>query len=168
MKFQKGHLAFLLAVITVAFSCNSNKTEKKLIKAHTLVGTWRLIEYSDFDTVNNKWIHPYGNQPKGYFTYTSTGIVNINVSAEKPLDISVDSMYIKSVTLGKVLDNAFGYFGTYSIDSVNSVVTHHVKGGLEIDYIGTDQYRQFIIKGDTLLIGDPTFKIGKRVLIRED
>jgi hypothetical protein len=72
------------------------------------------------------------------------------------------------MTLGKVLDNAFGYFGTYSIDSVNSVVTHHVKGGSEIDYIDTDQHRQFIIKGDTLLIGDPTFKIGKRVLIGED
>ena len=82
--------------------------------------------------------------------------------------ISNDSVYIKQLTLGTVLDNAFGYFGTYTIDSINSVVTHHVKGGSVIEYIGTDQHRQFIIKGDSLLIGDPTFKVGKRVLIREE
>jgi hypothetical protein len=63
---------------------------------------------------------------------------------------------------------AFGYFGTYTIDSLNSIVTHHVKGGSVMNYIGTDQHRQFILKGDTLLIGDPTFKIGKRVLVREE
>ena len=129
---------------------------------------WRLIEYADFDTVSKKWIHPYGDHPKGYFTYTSSGIVNLNGSAEKPLVISADSEYIKPLTLGAVLDNAFGYFGTCSIDSSNSIVTHHVKGGSVISYIGTDQHRQFILKGDTLLIGDPTFEVGKRILIRED
>ena len=34
--------------------------------------------------------------------------------------------------------------------------------------LGTDQHRQFILNTDTLLIGDPKFKIGKRVLIREE
>ena len=82
--------------------------------------------------------------------------------------IAADSEYTKPITLGAVLDNAFGYFGTYTIDSLNSIVTHHVKGGSVINYIGTDQHRQFILKGDTLIIGDPIFKVGKRVLIREE
>ena len=82
--------------------------------------------------------------------------------------IPSDSEYIKPLTLGAVLDNAFGYFGTYTIDNINSIVTHHVKGGSVINYIGTDQHRQYILKGDTLLLGDPTFEVGKRVLIREE
>jgi hypothetical protein len=114
------------------------------------------------------WKHPYGDHPKGYFTYTNSGIVNLNISAEKPLVIPPDSEYTKQLTLGTLLDNAAGYFGTYTIDSTNSMVTHHVKGGSVLEYIGTDQHRQFIIKGDTLLIGDPTFKAGKRVLVREE
>ena len=164
---KERHLIILLTVFAV-ISCNSDKKKTNESEKNKLVGTWRLIEYSDFDTVTNKWTHPYGDHPKGYFTYTNSGIVNLNGSAEKPLKISPDSEYTKPLTLGAVLDNAFGYFGTYTIDSVNSTVTHHVKGGSVINYIGTDQHRQFILKGDTLLIGDPTFQIGKRVLIREE
>ena len=159
------HIIIFLT-ITGLIACNSDKHVNESLK-NNLVGTWRLIEYIDYDTVTNKWTNPYGEYPKGYFTYTSNGIVNINGSAEKPLGIPADSIYSKPLSLGAVLDNAFGYFGTYTVDSLNSVVTHHVKGGSVIEYIGTDQQRQFILKGDTLLIGDPTFKVGKRVLIRE-
>ena len=164
---KKRHLFFLLTIVTVV-SCNYDREKTEKLKSNKLVGTWRLIEYLDYDSINNKWTQPYGDRPKGFFTYTKSGIINLNGSAEKPLNIPLDSEYIKPITLGAVLDNAWGYFGTYSIDSINSIVTHHVKGGSVISYIGTDQHRQFIIKGDTLLIGDPTFKIGKRILIRED
>ena len=151
-----------------AFFLRFHRSRTKKSEKDKLVGTWRLIEYADFDSINNKWTHPYGNNPKGYFTYTKSGIVNLNGSAEKPLEIPTDSIYTKPLSLGEVLDNAFGYFGTYTIDSTNSIVTHHVEGGSVIPYIGTDQPRQFIIKGDTLFIGDPTFEIGKRVLVREE
>ncbi len=162
-----SHLINLLILLAV-ISCNSDKKKTNENYKNKLVGTWRLLAYTDYDSVNNKWINPYGDHPKGYFTYTNSGIVNLNGSAEEPLVLSDDSVYIKQLTLGAVLDNAFGYFGTYTIDSINSIVTHHVKGGSVMNYIGTDQHRQFIIRGDTLLIGDPTFKIGKRGLIRED
>jgi hypothetical protein len=167
MKIIRPLHIILITIMSISFSCTSNESSKGFTNKHSLVGTWRLVEYSDYDTISRKWKNPYGDHPKGYFTYTGSGIVSINASAEKPLDISIDSMYTKSVTLGAILDNAFGYFGTYSIDSVHSVVTHHVVGGSVIDYIGTDQHRQFILMGDTLLIGDPTFTVGKRVLVRE-
>ena len=164
---KKEQLIILLSVMTVIFSCKPGKTEKNA-KANRLAGTWRLIEYSDFDTTTKKWIHPYGKHPKGYFTYTNSGIVNLSISAENPLSISEDSTYKQPLTLGALLDNAAAYFGTYTIDYENSTVTHHPKGGSIPWYIGTDQHRQFILKEDTLFIGDPTFKIGKRVLIREE
>lgn len=164
-RFMIKSYLFIFSALSVLSSCGSEtgKNEKK-----GLAGTWRLIGYTDFDSIHNKWTYPYGNNPKGYFTYTKNGIVNLNGSAEKPLAIPGDSLYAIPLSLGEVLDNAFGYFGTYTIDTVNSTVTHHVKGGSVIPYIGTDQPRQFILKGDTLLIGDPTFEIGKRVLVREE
>lgn len=168
MRIQKIKFIILFTVLNAAFSCKFRPAENTQNNKSKLVGTWQLIEYSDFDTVTKKWIHPYSDHPKGYFTYTSSGIVNLNGSAEKPLVIPPDSEYTKPLTLGAILDNAWGYFGIYTIDSVNSIVTHHVKGGSVINYIGTDQHRQFIIKGDTLLLGDPTFAVGKRVLIRVD
>lgn len=164
---KKGIIFFLLTAIAV-ISCNTEKKKVSSRNKNKLVGTWRLIAYSDYDSINKKWTYPYGNHPKGYFTYTNSGIVNLNGSAEKPLVIPPDSEYTKPVSLGAILDNAWGYFGTYTIDTVNSVLTHHVKGGSVINYIGTDQHRQFVLKGDSLLLGDPTFKIGKRVLVREE
>ena len=144
------------------------KTGEEGTQRNNLAGTWRLIEYTDIDTVTGKWIHPYGRHPRGYFTYTHGGIVNLGISSEHPLVISEDSAYKRPFTLGEILDNySVGYFGTYTIDYKNSTVTHHPKGGAIPWYIGTDQHRQFILRGDTLFIGDPTFEIGKRVLVRE-
>ena len=160
--------AVIIVGLFAAFSCGSTSNDSTGKSGNPLIGTWRLVAYSDFDTVTKKWINPYGEHPKGYFTYTKTGIVNLNGSAEKPLVVPLDSEYTKPLTLGAVLDNAFGYFGTYTIDSANTVVTHHVKGGSVINYIGTDQHRQFIIRGDSLFLGDPTFEVGRRVLVREE
>ena len=152
---------FTIVAVIMITACQPKQSNK-------LVGTWRIIEYADFDSVSSKWVHPYGNHPRGYFTYTEGGVVNLNISSENPLRIAEDSAYKHSFTLGELLDNySFGYFGTYTIDYENSTVTHHPKGGAIPWYIGTDQHRQFMLKGDTLFIGDPTFKIGKRVLIKE-
>ena len=93
----------------VVFSCKSEDKEKTIINKNKLAGTWRLIEYTDFDIVNKKMDFPYGEHPKGYFTYTNSGIVNLNGSAERPLVIPVDSEYTKPLTLGAVLDSAWGY-----------------------------------------------------------
>ena len=90
---KKGQLIILLTVMTVDFSCISAKTEMNVTKTNRLAGTWRLIEYSEFDSVTGKWKQPYGDNQKGYFTYTNSGIVNLNISAENPLLISVDSAF---------------------------------------------------------------------------
>ena len=144
--------------------------KKKLLpQTNQVTGTWKLISFSDFDSATNSWIQPYGEHPQGYFTYTKSGVVNINVSSQRPLHFSADSAGKRYFTIPELLTvNGANYFGTYTIDHTTSTVIHHPKGGNIPWYIDTDQKRQFIIKGDTLFIGDPTFKIGKRVLVRVD
>jgi hypothetical protein len=90
---NKTELLILLAGMTITLSCNHDKTGTSDNKTNKLAGTWRLIEYSDFDSLSGKWIHPYGEHPKGYFTYTNSGIVNLNISAENPLYIS-EALYL--------------------------------------------------------------------------
>src|SRR4051812_36584949 len=125
---KKRNQIILLVVIAVV-SCNSDEAVANRKEKNKIAGTWKLIEYTDYDTITKKWTHPYGDHPKGYFTYTNSGIVNLNGSAENPLVIPADSEYTKPLTLGLLLDNAWGYFGTYTIDTVHSILTHHVKGG---------------------------------------
>jgi hypothetical protein len=145
----------------------SNKINKANTQITTIVGTWRLVEFTDLDTTSGKWIFRYGKNPKGYFTYTKSGIVNLNISSDNPLKISADSAKRFDINLFNFTNtNSVGYFGTYTVDLEKSIVTHHVKGGSLPWYIDTDQERPFSIKGDTLIINNN--KTWKRVLVRVD
>jgi hypothetical protein len=163
-------LLFTLTLISNSFGqskIKSNKPGMASAQINKLTGTWRLVEFADLDPVTSTWTYSYGRNPKGYFTYTKNGIVNLNISSATPLKISKDSAKKYSVNLLSWVDsNSVGYFGTYSVDVSKSIVTHHVKGGSLPWYIDTDQPRPYIVKGDTLIIGDN--KTWKRVLVKED
>lgn len=146
---------------------NMSKAVKGVVQSNKLAGTWELIEFTDLDSVTGKWEYPFGKNPRGYFTYTKSHIVNLNVSSDIPLNISEDSAKNYNITLLNWVDHqSEGYFGTYSVDFNKSVVTHHVRGGSIPWFYDTDQPGPFILKGDTLIIGDN--KTWKRVLIRVD
>ncbi|MCY7423108.1 MAG: lipocalin-like domain-containing protein [Chitinophagaceae bacterium] len=124
----------LIIICTVFFFQNSygqksnNVNKEKTVKqTNKLVGTWRLIEYTDLDTLTHKWTYPYGKNPRGYFTYTSTNIVNLNISADNSLKLTEDSAKTFPMSYYNFIENySFGYFGTYSINWQKSIVTHHV------------------------------------------
>ena len=156
---------FLAAIcILFLFSATNAQTTNP---GKGIVGTWRLVEFADFDSVTNVWINRYGKNPRGYFTYTNSGIVNINISTDSPLKISSQEGKQFSFNLFDYIEtNSFGYFGTYSVGPEKGRVIHHVKGGTIPWYIDTDQPRVFQLKGDTLTLGDN--KKTRRVLVRVD
>ena len=43
-----------------------------------LVGTWRLVSYEDWDATG-KVSRPYGEHPRGYIIFDSTGHVSVNL-----------------------------------------------------------------------------------------
>lgn len=163
-------LLFTFTLISNLFGQNkikSGKINKVETQVSKLVGTWKLIEFSDLDTITGKWKYDYGKHPRGYFTYTKAGIVNLNISADTTLPISEDSARNRNVNLLKWLYNySFGYFGTYSVNINKSIITHHVTGGSLPWFVDTDQQRPFILKGDTLIISDN--KTYRHVLIKVD
>lgn len=168
----KPQLFILCALILSITTTAQGKMKRKAARAETkqeskLVGTWRLIEFTDFDSATLAWTYPYGKNPKGYFTYTKNHIVNLNICSETPSKISRDSARNYNVNLANWLEyNSLGYFGTYSVDFDKSILVHHVMGGSMTWYIDTDQVRPFILRGDTLIIGDN--KTWRRVLVKED
>ena len=169
---KRFHFLFLFTLTSTfsSFGQSKIKSRKPNIAAtqiDKLTGTWKLVEFADLDSATSTWTYAYGKNPKGYFTYTRNGIVNLNISSETPLKISRDSAKNYNVNLLNWVDNnSVGYFGTYSVDFNRSILTHHVKGGCLPWYIDTDQQRPFILKGDTLIIGDN--KTWKRVLVKEN
>ena len=165
-------LLWLIWTAYAAVSCDRQHVESKGLpdtseKAHALPGTWKLVQYIDYDSSSGEWIHTYGENPRGYFTYTKSGVVNLSISSEIPVDIVEDSIHQRYFTFGELLDKSVTYFGHFEIDAEKSVITHLPEGGSIPWYLGTRQPRQFILKVDSLFIGDPTFEVGRRVLVRE-
>lgn len=126
-----------------------------------LVGTWRVVQFCDRDSTG-ALVDPLGPNPSGYFVYTSTGQLSIQVM-RTPLAGPLAGEPVHVGSLDELRPFYFGYFGTYTILS-DSTVVHHVQGGTLTAYIGTDQLRTYHIRGDTLSIGAPPFPC--RVLIR--
>lgn len=99
-------------------------------KQKSIVGTWRLLEFTNLDSATYIWIYPFGKNPKGYFTYTESGVVSINISNNEPLKISEEEGKKYSVNLYDfITTNSFGYFGTYTLEPDKGMVIHHVRGG---------------------------------------
>lgn len=132
-----------------------------------IVGTWRLVYFADFDSTANSWVFRYGKNPRGYFTYTKSGVLSINISSDNPIKISEEEGKKYTVNLFDYIEkNSFGYFGTYTLEKEKGRVIHHVKGGTIPWYTDTEQPRQIQLRGDTVIIGDG--KRTKRVLVRVD
>ncbi len=152
----------LIFTLAILWSCSKDQAATS-----ELVGTWRLVEFANKDSASGEWVHVYGRHPKGYFTYSNKGILNINISSEVPLEVTesiADTLKVSWKDL--VFSKAMGYFGTYSIKADSGIVIHHVEGGSIPWYIGSDQPRPFQLRGDTLVIGDNT--TWKRILVRAD
>lgn len=166
-KKTKIFLAFIAAILFLTASVQAQTKKVNASSSNKLAGTWRLIEFADLDTLTGKWEYSYGKNPRGYFTYTKNGILNLNISTDNPMIFSEDSAKKMNINYFQMIQyNALGYFGTYTIDWEKSTVTHHVKGGSLPWYIDTDQPRPFTLKEDTLFIGNN--KTWRRVLLRAD
>lgn len=150
-----------IAFLALCLSSHSISAQRPVPR---LVGTWRLVEFCNIDTPGDT-TYPLGRRPVGYFIYDPAGNLSIQVMRAAPSGAFLQD----SVPLGGMAElrtSYFGYFGTYTITSDTTVV-HRVKGGTIPSYIGTDQPRNYWIRGDTLSIGgDAPWSCRKLVRVR--
>jgi hypothetical protein len=152
----------VLCLFCIGFS--SAKSQSAIDKK-AIIGTWRLVEFADYDSASKTWTHRYGKNPKGYFIYTAAGYLSINVSNEHSIQLTEEEAKQYNVNFYEFFSTkAFAYFGTYTFEPDKGRVIHHVKGGSIPWYTDTEQPRQIQLKGDTAIIGDNIRT--RRVLVR--
>lgn len=115
-----------------------------------LVGTWRLVEFCNVDTPGDT-TYSLGRRPIGFFMYDPAGNLSIQAMRATPSGAFLQE-HEPIGGMEELRSSYFGYFGTYTITS-DSTVVHHVTGGTIPSYLGTDQRRNYRIRGDTLSIG---------------
>jgi len=141
---------FVLLALVVLPLCAPLRAANEV---ESLVGTWRVVRIIDTD-VAGKVSYPYGEHPKGYVVYDSTGHVHVQVMrtpAAKPFASGDDAKGTNDEVRAAYQGYA-AYFGTYRVDLKKGLVVHQVEGSLMPSYTGTDQPRPFRIDHDVLTI----------------
>jgi hypothetical protein len=139
-------------------------------EAAELVGTWRLVEFWDRDSVGTPKRYAYGEHPTGYFVYDPTGHVSIQIQQGPPPTIVASNRgedWFQTAApeeLRATVRAYRAYFGTYTIDRAAGVVIHQVEGDSRGLYTGSAQRRKFRLVGDSLTIGNDSTT--RRVLVR--
>ncbi len=118
-----------------------------------LVGTWRLVRF-ETRSKDGKVAHEYGEHPRGYFVYDTTGHLSVQIMRNPPLPplASGDADKASDAEKVKAFDAYVGSFGTYRVDKARHDLHHQVEGSINPTYTDTDQLRPYRLRGDTLII----------------
>lgn len=131
-----------------------------------LIGHWRLVSLAALN--GNDIDYPMGQDLEGVITYESAGHMATQIMRHlRPSFVSGDMGGGTSEELAAAVTGYSAYFGTYSVDEAAGVVTHHVKGSLFPNWVGTDQRRSILIDGNSLtLTSQPILSEGKMRVFR--
>jgi hypothetical protein len=176
---QVHQAMYLFGIAVLGFACATSSHSPSLAvrdttnpsaEATELVGTWRLVEFWDRDSVRTPKRYAYGEHPSGYFIYDPTGHVSIQIQqGPTPTTVARDrgEDWFQTSTpeeLRAAVRAYRAYFGTYTINRAEGVVIHQVEGDSRGLYTGSAQRRKFRLIGDSLIIGNDS--TARRVLVR--
>ena len=111
------------------------ETKQKGLVADGMVGAWRLVSVETIRP-NGEVIYPfYGKHPEGLLIYDRNGWMSVQiVSDPKPTVPATGSRegFLAAPPAEKVaaIEGYYAYFGTWTVDSSGSTVTHHIEQSL--------------------------------------
>lgn len=127
--------------------------------ADQIVGGWNLFSRVTTSSDGKVLVDPgLSATPKGILIYDRVGHVAAQLSrpgrtVEMLADECRDAQNVKGTNdTAQTILGYDAYFGTYSVDAKEGVVTHHLESAIYPGDIGKDIKRQFSISGDTLSI----------------
>lgn len=117
-----------------------------------LIGTWKF-ESMKVETEKGKIIYPYGENLFGMLIYTPDGYMSVLLmNPEREKFASDDPLGGSPEEIKAAYENFDAYCGTYTVDTENGTVTHHIEGSKFPNWVGTDQVRHFVFSDDKLLL----------------
>jgi hypothetical protein len=148
----------LALVVFVLVSCGQPDSQ--------LAGTWNLVADQELDNDGN--VIKEDRNVRGQLIYTPEGNMNVQILWVGTRESMMNEATVKrdgfpaglglgentwtSEQRGLIIDTYDSYFGRYSVDWNESIVSHIVEGDLRPQLKVDTLKRKFTLKGDTLIL----------------
>ncbi len=155
----------LPGLLLLFYSCNTSSETSKST-SDSLVGSWNLVADQELD--HNNLVIKEDTSVAGLLIYTDDGRMSVQLlwqgTRTKIINDSIMNFDGISTGIGlgantwsteqarTIIDAYDAYFGKYSVDWHNNIVTHTIDGNLRPENQGTAKKRTFELNGDTLLL----------------
>jgi hypothetical protein len=151
MNLRQTLMVAAFACLVVVLRAGEATTQQSPTPAQQqFVGTWSLvsIHYVEKD---GRTIEPFGLGAKGLLYFDAGGRFATQVmAADRPRFASNNRMIGTAEENQAVSRGVVAYFGTYTVDEANRIVTLHIAQSSFPNWNGTDQKRTFTFAGDEL------------------
>jgi hypothetical protein len=136
--FARSWVLGLLCISTLLCAAGARGAGDATIPTRQqLIGAWRLVSI-DFLGPDGPLVDPfYQADSTGIIVYDSSGWVSVQIAAPHRLEFEVPTVRSPSAATGLLsrrkataFDTYYSYYGTWNLDEVRGVVTHHVKSSL--------------------------------------
>ena len=122
--------------------------------ADALVGVWRLVERSNWDS-SGALVQNFGQNPIGYFVHDRTGHFSVQIMRTPAIHTSAEEPDTPTQSeLREHFQDYYAGFGTYTVDSMSSESVYRIEGSTRPQLIGTEARLPYRIESDSLIIGD--------------
>jgi hypothetical protein len=130
--------------------------------AHVL-GAWRLRS-CEARSDTGDLSYPYGPNPVGYITYTSTGYMAVSIMGGDPPRLPDESDVLAGTARAIQAGHAYiGYAGTFRLEGIRVLSHNEFKGAIHHmletasfpNWVGSVQRRDFHLARDTLTLSTP-------------
>ncbi|MGH9807734.1 MAG: lipocalin-like domain-containing protein [Terriglobia bacterium] len=114
------------------------------------VGTWTLVSIYYVHSDGRK-IEPFGPDAKGMLVFDATGHFETQIMAANRPKFASNNRTIGTPEEYKATSHGVvAYFGSYSVNEADSIVTLHIERSSFPNWDGTDQKRSFSFVNDEL------------------
>jgi hypothetical protein len=116
------------------------------------IGAWHLVA-ANFYKPSGELVKLYGDNPTGMIVYGERGTMCVQIMQRGRPPLPKGRTAENALQeYHSILSGYIAYFGTYEIDPKVSSMTHHIKGSLIPEWIGTDLVRTYEFSGNRLTL----------------
>jgi len=140
-----------LTAVIIALAASSVMT--KVEAADSVVGTWRLLSWSEEETASKAVHKSFGDNPLGFLTYTADG--HMMIMFEDPSRTPAAAPKATDTEAAQLYRTMVAYVGRYTLEG--DKIIHHIDVSWNQTWNGTDQQRLIEVKDGHLTIKTTPF-----------